>query len=472
MTDDLQNKKYFMYAAPVQFMLSFSALPELKQQTDYPADMVKRVGNKETLENYRATIESFAKESNFETFWKSNEEFYNKILDFTVSDMAGADIVKAVEDYYNEKQNSYNIIISTLAYGSYGHKIEVSKNKYDIYSCTVTRDYKNEIPYLTRVALLRNAVHEFSHSFVNYLTEKYSQRVAASELLFQPIKSAMNQQAYGSWEECVNEHMVRAINIRIHELNWGKEISQKMQGDEKANQFIYIEPILNKLKEFEAARNKNNITFSEFYPKFLDLFDSLKTKQHKKKDIMAMLGLKKQVTSNSTFSGPINAAFNYQMTFILPTHDSTGNLSIVQEFASLIVNNFKNKNVKIILLQDTVAVNTDLSNSALMVFGTIESNLFLSKYKSTFPFKIENNTIIADKVYQEEGTRIITCLPNPQNPQYGMIIHTAISNKYINHTISKLSNIKPGDDDYVIFNNQNIVYAEGHYIKTGKWKFY
>jgi hypothetical protein len=47
MTDDLESKNKFMYATPVQFILNFSALTELKQHTDYPANLVKRVGNKD-----------------------------------------------------------------------------------------------------------------------------------------------------------------------------------------------------------------------------------------------------------------------------------------------------------------------------------------------------------------------------------------------------------------------------------------
>ncbi len=281
MTNDLENKYRFMNAGPVQFMLDLSSLPELKQHTDYSKDLLKRVGSKENMDNYRAAIELFAKESNFEKFWKSKEVFYNKILDLTISGITGVDLVKIVEDYFKEEQNSYNIIISPLATGSYTHKIEVSNNKYDIYSCNVTRDYTNEIPYIKREVLLRNATHEFSHSFVNYLTDKYSQRVEESELLFQPIKSAMNQQSCGSWKECINEHIVRAINIRIHQLNWDSTLWQKMLNEEKANQFIYIEPILDKLKEFETARDKSHITFTEFYPQILDMFDSLKTKNQK-----------------------------------------------------------------------------------------------------------------------------------------------------------------------------------------------
>jgi hypothetical protein len=91
----------------------------------------------------------------------------------------------------------------------------------------------------------------------------------------------MNQQACSSWKECINEHIVRAINIRIHQLNWDSTLWQKMLNEEKANQFIYIEPILNKLKEFETARDKSHIAFAEFYPQILDMFDSLKTENQK-----------------------------------------------------------------------------------------------------------------------------------------------------------------------------------------------
>jgi hypothetical protein len=277
MTDDLQNNKFFMLAAPVQFILNFSALPELKAPADYPKNLLKRAGSKETLDNYRTAIELFAKESNFAQFWARHETFYGQVLDATTSEIAGVDLVKIVEDYFQEKQNSYNIIISPLAYGSYTHKIEVNNNKYDIYSCNVTRDHKNGIPYIKRVVLLRNATHEFSHSFVDYLTARYEKRVLATESLIAPIKAPMERQFYGNWSTCINEHIVRAINIRIHELNWGEELSQKMLRDEKANQFIYIEPILDKLKEFETERDKNHITFSDFYPRFLDMFDRLKT---------------------------------------------------------------------------------------------------------------------------------------------------------------------------------------------------
>ena len=478
MTKRLEKNNNFTYAAPVQFMLDLSALPELKQHTSYSKDLVKRTDGKETLDNYRTSIIQFAKESDFEKFWKLKEVFYNKILELTISEMAGVDLVKIVEDYFNEEQNSYNIIISTLSTRSYSYRIAVSNDKYDVYSCNVPRDYKDDIPYIKKEVLLRNASHEFGHSFVDYLTAKYEKRVSESELLYKPIRITMEQQGNGTWSSCVNEHIVRAINIRIHELNWGEAFSKRMLKEEKANQYIYIEPVLNKLKEFESARIKSNITFSDFYPKLLDLFDSLKIANQKALDSSGLSGENEKTSyslnqsdassisaAKGTFSGPIDAVFNQRLAWIYPTFDSKENVSTVQEYVSFLYNKFKNKSSMII--PDTVALKTDLSGYGLMVYGTIESNLFLSKYKSILPFQIKNKIIIADKEYKGEDIRLISCLQNPQNPQNGMVVHTALSNKYI----KDINNVKHGDEDYIIFKSRNIVFSKGYYNKSEKWGF-
>ncbi len=44
---------------------------------------------------------------------------------------------------------------------------------------------------------------------------------------------------------------------------------------ELGNKFIYIEPLLEKLEEFEKLRDESGITFSEFYPRLLDVLDGL-----------------------------------------------------------------------------------------------------------------------------------------------------------------------------------------------------
>ncbi|GHU63165.1 hypothetical protein FACS1894160_3130 [Bacteroidia bacterium] len=100
-----------------------------------------------------------------------------------------------------------------------------------------------------------------------------------------------------------------------------------------------------------------------------------------------------------------------------------------------------------LLIPDTISTKIDLSAYGLVVYGTIENNLFLQKYKSQFPFKMEGNTIIVDRQYTEPNIKLITCLPNPQNQKLGMVIYTAVKNK----DIIDINNVFHGPEDYILF---------------------
>jgi hypothetical protein len=179
------------------------------------------------------------------------------------------------------------------------------------------------------------------------------------------------------------------------------------------------------------------------------------------------------------FSGPINTVFDEKkLALIYPTSDNdTAALNNLKNFVSNLFNSLKNE--ENILLPDSTALSKPLSDYGLIIYGTIESNLFLKHYKSSFPFKIENNTIYADKEYKNENARFITCLPNPQNPINGMIIYTGITNK----NIVGINAVFHGPTDFVVFispsdGNQTQFYSEndnlsqGNYNKTqSKWEF-
>lgn len=454
-TDELFKNNGFSYDAPAAFMLYLSQVPELKQQIPFSDYLLKRGGDKENLDNYRTSIEQFAKESDFEKFWKSKVDFYNKVLDLTIIDIKGEDLIKVIEDYFNETQNSYNVIIAPLFNGhNYGPRLNAPNNKYDIYSCNSPTNSKDGIPYLSKESLIQTVCHEFGHSFVNPETEKYSAKVESCNKLFEPIKSEMGQMAYGDWNTCVNEHIIRAVNIRIQELYKGSAKSRELLNREIANRFIYIEPLVKKLKEFEKQKDLKHLTFSDFFPQLLNVFDSLS-----KTDYLKL--------SKHKFLGPINSVTkNQKVAWIYPTYDKdTVSLKIVKDYVTRIYKRFKSEGS--ILLSDSTALNTKLSDYGLMVYGTIESNLFLSKYKETFPFKIKDKVIFADKEYKNEDTKFITCLPNPQNSQKGMTIYTAFNNK----NIQDINNVFHGSEDFILFLSRDNIITKGYYDKLGNWKY-
>jgi len=456
LTNNLLQNYGFSYDAPVTFMLYLSQPIELEPKVMFSDYLLRRSGEGNNLEQYRKSIKAFAETSNFKDFWNNKIPFYNQILDLTIADMGGKDLVKAMEDYFNETQESYTIVIAPAFRGGYGPKIPDVDGKEHIYACLSTTNMKDNIPYLSGDNLLYYVWHEFGHSFVNPLTEKYAEKVTSLNQLYEPIRNWMSMQAYGSWETCVNEHIIRAIHIRLMELHIGSQQSKALLESDLKNRFIYIEHLIEKLKEFENQRDKNKITFSQYYPELLNVLDSLQKMEYWK-----------QVKTN--FSGPLNAvSMETKLAIIFPTQDPDAEaLKIVQDYTQMIFSRFFEPRGSI-LLADTTALQTDLSEFGIVAYGAIESNLFLKQHASTFPFKIENQTIYADKEYTDKDIKFISCIPNPYNSEKGMSIYTALSNR----AIEGINNVFHGGEDYILFLNRETVINKGFYNKDDeKWTF-
>lgn len=460
-TERLLQEYSFSYDAPVNFMLCLSGLPELEPDIKYSDYLSGRSGGSDNLEQYRKSMIQFAQISDFQTFWNSKIALYNQILDLTIAEIEGKDLVEILESYYNETKGSYNVLITPAFYGGKGAMFPQSDGKDNIYA-SVSTDYntKDGVPYLDRNNLLYYVWHEFGHSFVNPLTRKYIDEVNAVGKLFEPIKNVMSKEAYTTWESCVNEHIIRAIQIRLVERNLGVQQARELLNNELTNRYIYIEPLIEILKEFEKQRDEKQITFSDFYPQLINLFDQLLKMEYWK-----------HIDTN--FRGPINSTFvpngvwEEKISVIYPTQDiDTAALKIAQDYVIQVFNRiFASKGA--VLLADTVALKTDLSECAIMAYGTIESNLFLKQYASSFPFKIENQTIYVNKEYTDKELKLITCVPNPLNPKKGMSIYTALSNR----EIQGINNVNHGSEDYILFLNRETVISRGFYNKDGKWAF-
>ena len=273
-TNSLMNNYGFGADAPVGFMLHLSQPPELETQHEISDDLLERSGKSGNLEQYRRAMQQFAKTSNFDSFWNSKIPFYNQIIDTIITEIGEKDMVKILEDFLNETQESYHLIIAHTFAGGFAHRIPGNTGKYHVYACLFTH-LKDNKPYLDFNIIADFLWHEFSHSFVNPLTEKYADKVASLDQLFEPIKEQMSKQFYPEWESCLNEHIVRAITVRLAQLHLGAKQSKELLDSEISQHYIYIEPLIEKLKEFENQRDKNKITFTEYYPELLNMLESL-----------------------------------------------------------------------------------------------------------------------------------------------------------------------------------------------------
>ncbi len=103
----------------------------------------------------------------------------------------------------------------------------------------------------------------------------------------------------------------------------------------------------------------------------------------------------------------------------------------------------------------------------IIAYGTIEGNAWLRKHKDTFPFKIEDNMITADKIHENTGMIMISALPNPYNYKKPLIIYTAQDAKDILY----INNVSHGSTDYIILKDEKKLYS-GSYDKNKElWSF-
>lgn len=260
----------FIYDIAPNAMLYVDDNLKLLDNISLSERIITSAGGKKKLLKFFKLLADFRKKSKFDDFYISHNEFYNKCVSDVKNRIDKSDVIDKTQNYYGYKQNSYNFIIQPLSIGGYATRMPAKDGKFDLYDfmCVPSDD----------VEFFQMVVHEFGHSYVNPLTEKNIDEINKYSNLFSPIKVEMNNQAYGSWDFCVNEHIVRSISYRVLWGTFGAERSEEYISRDTLNKFIYINAISEKLKEYENNRDKYP-KFNDFYPELLKLFNELSAKQ-------------------------------------------------------------------------------------------------------------------------------------------------------------------------------------------------
>jgi hypothetical protein len=135
-------------------------------------------------------------------------------------------------------------------------------------------------------------------------------------------------------------------------------------------------------------------------------------------------------TSNALFRGPINAtgSTSQSTVLIVPTNEADKATEqrihdYVRGMQKFIQERSPGRDVKV--LTDAEALQADLSQSSVSVYGTPQGNLWLARYIAALPVIIEPNGITADRLYKGSNLRFISTWPHPQNPKMGVVIYTA-----------------------------------------------
>jgi len=446
------SKVNFNCDAPPAAMLYLSDPPNLNIQLPFTDDLNRRAGGQKQLNEFVNSLREFASRTQFVAFYKAHQETYQQIVADVRMKMGSIDYIGTLENYYGMKHHSYNIILVPLFVGGYGHRLERTDGTCDIFNICGPISVENNLPVFGTVGEL--AWHEFGHSFVVPTMNKLHSDIAKYSSLFVPIADRMKEQNYTEWDTCVNEHLVRAVEIRLAYQHIGKEASEQALRYNKTKGFFYVEALCNRLEQYENQRDKYK-TFTDFSPELLNVFKELSEKK---------LG---DEFYNIPFTGPINAVFSDRksISLIMPTNE---NNKAIQGKIHAYVKAFRDEFFKDSpVLTDQEALKKDLSSNSIVVYGTPTGNLWLAKHIIELPVRIAADQILAETAYKGEHLRFISAWPNPWSSRKGIVIYTA---QQVEDVIG-INAVSHGSTDYVIAKGKEVLKSADYNKQNQPWTF-
>ena len=261
----LVEKYQFTYDAPYALFLQLDENFKCNKLDDYV--FKERLEEDTSVYDFIDKLEEFAKKINFEDYYNKNIGLYKKWTSYILDCFKRGNVLKFYDNYFGKSNNDF--YLNLMPFASNGSFSATINNKiYDMNP--VTRDMKKDTLFERDryESVISAPIHEFLHGYVNPITEKKG-LLNFDTHMFDNLKEKMSMQGYPTDVEIINEHLVRAIQIRYilneyKDEKWAEYVTNM----EEKNGFIYIRDILEKLEEFEKNRN-NYKNFEQFYPEII-----------------------------------------------------------------------------------------------------------------------------------------------------------------------------------------------------------
>jgi len=260
------------FSAPSNIMLYTDANLQVRKDIALDDFVISRIDGMDSLNAFLGLLRDFAIVSGFNEFFQANADFYRSIIGQTIQDLGDYNYIEELETFYGRSQQSYNIILVSL-YSSlgYGNNLLLPNGKREIFNTMGSGELRDRLPFFGDEKYLKYmARHEFSHPFINPVTELYQDEVMAFEANFDKVPERARQNVCGEWEECINEFIIRAITTWLAQQEC-TELGQWAYNHEKGRGVVYLDELLEKISYYQFNRNLYH-TLNDFYPHLLGVF--------------------------------------------------------------------------------------------------------------------------------------------------------------------------------------------------------
>ncbi|MBN2354442.1 MAG: DUF4932 domain-containing protein [Spirochaetales bacterium] len=262
--------EWFGYDAPVKLFLS----PQMRSgdySEEFDAELRERCEKPEHLAEMVEAARAFRTESSFASFMKENKTTYDAI----VSDVAGligdTDYIAILEEYLGLSKPGYNLALAPLLIGNYGIRFGEG-DRVETFA-VVTPVMDDKLYFGDRGHIAGMFIHEFLHSFINGLTDRYMKQNPDRHYNVE-VTATMIRQAYPRTAIIINESVIRAITHRLETTFFGKEHAERALSLDKKRGFVYVDGIVRKLDTYEKNRSECP-DIGDYYHEIMAEFEKL-----------------------------------------------------------------------------------------------------------------------------------------------------------------------------------------------------
>ena len=202
----------------ITLVLCYSNPPKLNVIADFENNWGKINGI--TMFPYKEFIDElkrFYTDTDFNIFFENNQNEYIKMLN-SYGNKTELSIDTAF-NYYDIKTDNYKIILSSLVLDGCGFGINIKTNKNEInnYSIISPYGYKDNKYLFGPISSQKSYLwHEIGHLIINDLTSNY---INQFNIDIWQIPEIFLKNLINNKETIINEYIIRAITIRLFEIN-------------------------------------------------------------------------------------------------------------------------------------------------------------------------------------------------------------------------------------------------------------
>ena len=275
---ELSNKNGVCFDAVMFMAIYLEQPPSLNPIVSFSAIVPEKRWGLENANKFAGLLKQFYTDARCEEFFVEHEELYKTAQERFMPVYEALDINWYNQYYGEQPDGSLNIIIGLgLGGGNYGPKLKYPDGKEDTYAImgTWSIDSTNKPSYSVGDNL-PTLIHEFNHSYVNHLTNKYEKDFESSGLkLFDLTKAGMGNQHYTSWQTVMNEALVRASVIRYLLKHHPDDNAAKYQLiSDFGKGFFWMKDLVEALGVYEKNRDKYP-TFESYMPVLIDFYNGV-----------------------------------------------------------------------------------------------------------------------------------------------------------------------------------------------------